>query len=92
MNMADIELVIKIPEEIYIHFLSRYKYQDTNDVGLSESEKVGVAVKNGIPLPKGHGALIDVDKIIGKIHGVKSITAVLDAKAIIEADKEESEE
>jgi len=39
-----------------------------------------------IVLPKGHGALIDVDKIIGKIHGVRSITAVLDAPTIIETD------
>lgn len=53
--MTDIELVIKIPEEIYIHLLSRYKYQDTNDIGLSEFGKVGVAIKNGTPLPKEHG-------------------------------------
>lgn len=37
-------------------------------------------------LPKGHGRLIDKDEIIGKIHGVRSITAVLDAPTIIEKD------
>lgn len=42
----------------------------------------------GIPLPKGHGDLIDRDELSPKIHGAKSIVAVLDAPAIIEADKE----
>lgn len=38
-------------------------------------------------LPKGHGGLIDVDSLIGKIHGVRSISAVIDAPTIIPADK-----
>ena len=42
-------------------------------------------------LPKGHGRLIDADEIIAKIHGVRSITAVLDAPTIIEADTESEE-
>lgn len=48
----NIELVIRLPEEVYTHFLSRYKYQDTNDTGLSDSEKAGVAIKNGTLLPE----------------------------------------
>ena len=49
--MSDtVKLIIEIPEEVYIHFLSRYKYQGTNDIGLSECENVGVAIKNGTPL------------------------------------------
>lgn len=62
--MADIELVIKISEEIYNHLLSRYKYQNIDDTGLSELDKVGVAIKNGTPLPNGHGRLIDADALI----------------------------
>lgn len=54
--MADIELVIKIPEENYkkdnlIHFFGCY------------SEKLDEVIKNGTPLPKGHGAIKDVSQI-----------------------------
>ena len=54
--MADIELVIKIPEENYkkdnlIHFFGCY------------SEKLDEVIKNGTPLPKGHGDLIDRDAV-----------------------------
>ena len=50
--MADIELVIKIPEETY-EYWKEHKYEYV----LSE------AIANGVPLPKGHGALKDADKI-----------------------------
>ena len=50
------------------------------------SQSLGDAVRDGTPLPKGHGCLIDQDALIGKIHGVRSITAVLDAPVIIQAD------
>jgi len=52
------QIVIDIPEGIYMHLLERYKYQNIDDIGLSELDKVGVSIKNGIPLPKGHGNLI----------------------------------
>ena len=85
--MADIELVIKIDEEKYDVIKS-----DLYNTFPAEMKEWGLeALKNGTPLPKGHGDLIDVDNIIGKIHGVRSITAVLDAPTIIEADKAESE-
>lgn len=44
-----------------------------------------------IVLPKEHEDLIDGDKIM-KIHGVKSIPAVLNAPIIIEVDKAERSE
>ena len=65
------------------------------------------AIKNGIPLPKGHGRLIDADKTISKICGNScgchleecgrdkpcySVTRIIGAQTIIEADKAESEE
>ena len=49
--------------------------------------EIADAVLNGTPLPKGHGDLIDRDKLIGYIHGTKSIIATLDAPTVIEADK-----
>ena len=76
--MADIELVVKIEEERY----NQIKRCADNYL-VSGLE---LAVKNGIPLPKGHGDLIDrtVHLIDGKF--------VCDAKIIIEADKEDTDE
>ena len=65
------------------------------------------ALKNGIPLPKGHGRIMDVDKIIKKMEEREEYlkdnrsmyeTACVETalnmfgKTIIEADKTESEE
>lgn len=51
--MADIELVIKIPEELY----------EANNKGLEAEEiwDLRMAIKNGIPIPKGHGRIGDSD-------------------------------
>ena len=49
-----VEVVIRLPEKTYRKILSNeYDYGDMN-----------VIIQAGIPLPKGHGALKDVDKII----------------------------
>ena len=85
--MADIELVIKIPEEDYEYLKSH------NKDGLYN------AILKGIPLPKGHGRLIDADKINFDsnyfYNGDDTIIAeetVNDIPTIIEADKAESED
>ena len=93
--MADVELVIKLNEEIYTHILSRYKYQDINDIGLDEIGKVGVTIKNGTPLPKEHGKLKDADKIKAsmfaymmdksKSHEAKFVMSV--AKSIVDSEQ-----
>ena len=55
--MSDIELVIKIPEEIYkASQIIDAKYEDVIQIPLE-------VIANGIPLPKGHGRLIE-DKFI----------------------------
>jgi len=53
--MADIELVIKIPEEEY-----RWIKQSDSSIfaDVAEKECMLHAIKNGTPLPKGHGNLI----------------------------------
>ena len=90
--MADIELVIKIPEEIY-NTLDLYGY-----AGARTYEEVIDAIKNGKKLPKGHGTLKDVDNIktafpSGEYVRTESIRATIDhEETIIEADKAESEE
>ena len=84
------KIAIDIPEDVYTRLFDN-GIQD-NEIAVDDVCEMARAIRLGIPLPKGHGALIDVDKIIGKIHGVRSIMAVLDAPTIIEADKAESEE
>ena len=55
--MADIELVIKIPKEVW-NKAKEYGHLDICGVELSER------VMNGIPLPKEHGKLIDVSELL----------------------------
>lgn len=81
--MADIELVIKLPEKMY-HMMNAgfYDYGDMN-----------VIIRNGTPLPKGHGRLIDADALIDSLDASDRdiyCKAVIeeDAPTIIEADKE----
>lgn len=47
--MADIELVIKIDEDIYNHIKERYMYSCATD-NTTELNKVGIAVRDGTPL------------------------------------------
>lgn len=55
--MADIELVIKIPEDAY-------KATCNGCMLPPDVENVVHGIKNGTLLPKGHGRLIDADKCI----------------------------
>ncbi len=93
--MGDIELVIKIPEEIYQHYKRTWSKRRGS---IPES-----CIAFGIPLPKGHGRIIDESQIssaeyheeienIGtlfeRIHPIIDST---DAPTIIEADTGETE-
>ena len=94
--MANIELVIKIPQETY-DFLKRYG----TDGGIIEK-----AVLNGTRLPKGHGNLKDANDIVADIYDrymssdfkvynesvKKCMDMIRSAPTIIEADKGEVEE
>jgi hypothetical protein len=80
--MADIELVIKIPEEMRERIKDGYV-----PLGISKY------LKNGTPLPKGHGRLIDADALIDSLDASDRdiyCEAVIkeDAPTVIEADKE----
>ena len=57
--MADIEVVIRIPEEEYA-FCKEQWDTECSDILM-------IAVKYGIPLPKGHGRLGDLDNIWNKL-------------------------
>lgn len=55
--MANIELVIKIPEEEYKNYLKmRPSYPEDMFCYIK-------AIQNGTPLPKGHGRLSDIDEL-----------------------------
>lgn len=78
--MSDIELVIKIPERIH------YGIEKGITVNGSKASQILIdAVKNGTPLPKGHGRLIYA-KDVGEY------LTLADVPTIIEADKAESED
>ncbi len=95
--MADIELVIKIPEDDY-----NYIKRQVAD-GITNPLKVRIA--NATPLPKGHGTLKDTDAICKDVIsalGIRDENYLLEAEkgvykrirnapTIIEADKAESE-
>lgn len=81
------QIVIDIPEEIK-------KKRDARKV-LSNDEiaTICVAIKNGTPLPKGHGRLIDADELkkhkyhdSDRFENAVSIAHIDWADTIIEAD------
>jgi hypothetical protein len=94
MNMSDIELVIKIPEETYIYL--------RNGGTIGASLMIENAIKNGTPLPKGHKALIDISNIDvieleDSSHFIRhekgdDVDVYISAPIIIEADREVNNE
>lgn len=91
------EILIKIPREMYATL---------NNIPMGKISVLDAlyAIKNGTPLPKGHGRLIDADeeikKFCGKVCGhtlekcgygfyCPLVQRMKSAPAIIEADKEQ---
>lgn len=77
----NIELVIKLPKEIYV--ASRMLNVKPDDVVQIPLE----VITNGIPLPKGHGALIDKSELPIDIF----YDDISEATVIIPSDKESEE-
>lgn len=98
--MADIELVIKIDEEVKQTF-DNAKNEDLYANYYDRNSLIGKAIQNGTPLPEGHGDLIDrkelkkdvytITEWNGDVHRIIYEASVDDADTIIEADKERSE-
>lgn len=100
--MADIELVIKIPKDIY-------ERCQNYELRCGEAEVLEGLVATGTPLPTGHGRLIDADKLKVELEcGIRAgnyeegyekyahindmddcVDAVTYADTIVEADKAE---
>lgn len=87
------QIVIDIPKEIYRCIIKDGYFFD------DETNIIRQAIKNGTPLPKGHGDLIDADKLEPDTEwndyedGFISYSRnqIKCANAIVEADKTESE-
>lgn len=81
------QIVIDISEEDY------RRIQDIPNVFDSLTSRTYLAIRNGTPLPKGHGRLIDADDIdnIMVVHNSKDVLIRLEAPAILEATKEKEE-
>lgn len=96
--MSDIELVIKIPEEMYEAL--RKTYVITGGQRMNGKTLMSViynAVGSGTPIPKGHGDLIDRNEILTVTDCMEDGTErcyvpyvhIEEAKTIIEAESEE---
>ena len=82
------QIVINISEDSYKSTCNGYMLPQ-------DVENVVQGIKNGTPLPKGHGRLIDADKYRKDMQESREFNffATLDfQQTIIEADKGESEE
>ena len=78
--MADIELVVKMSEKDYKNCIE----YDALTSGIRK------AIQKGILLPKGHGKIIDIDKVLEEMKATKTYDipfALERVKPIIEADK-----
>ncbi len=86
---SSVELVIAIDDKLYEIIKNPEKLETMYHAG-----KLCEAVKNGIPLPKGHGRIVDIGPYEGKVIasrtycGVNKLIEVAELDTIIEADKE----
>lgn len=86
--MADIKLVVKIPEELLKYFNSFYLMNVNENKNV---DKLVEAIKKGTPLPITHGRLIDADERRTEIDEADRWVVDL-AQTIIEANKIERKE
>lgn len=89
--MADIELVIKIPIELYDMIQDKLDFN--GDLKQKDIKTLMLSIDDGKPLPKGHGDLVDISPYRGKVicshlySGVKKLIEVDSIEPIIEADR-----
>ena len=78
------QIVIDIPEDVYTRLF---------DNGVPTSIADGIvmerAIRKGTPLPKGHGRIVDENKITSFGWNGTDNHAVVEVPTIIEADKED---
>jgi hypothetical protein len=94
------QIVINIDEEIYKRILP---YKDLPIISnlCNDFPEITHAIANGVPLPKGHGRLIDADKALGNMmyemlgtgYQARAMHVLneYNAPTIIEADRSEED-
>lgn len=78
------QLVIDIDENVFTRLF------DNGDEYVADMRRACVAIRKGIPLPKGHGRIIDESKITHCEYNEYAIQMITNAPTIIKAEKEES--
>lgn len=89
--MADIELVIKLSEEEYKYIKGMQFCILGIRGGKGLLNRILNAIRTGMPLPKGHGRIADVDKMLDEMRATRTydvLFALERVKPILEADKE----
>ena len=80
------QVVIDIPEKVY-SYIKREWVENDFDSPMNNAMN---GIKNGTPLPEGHGRLIDADELIkGRVENDNTVILVSNAKTIIPEDKKE---
>ena len=87
------KIIIDIDDNLYTRLF------DVEDINAMDMFKGCVAIRNGTPLPKGHGRLLDekliIENAVKGLNGIYDLTDMPDyiagLPAIIPADKEEEE-
>lgn len=79
------KIIIDVDDNLYTRLFDNGvdNYDDTADMAK--------AIRKGIPLPKGHGRIADIDKVLEEMRATRTydIPFILErVKPIIEADKE----
>lgn len=85
------QILINISKEQYSLIMQSHR---AGVVRFIEKEALIYAIKNGVPLPKGHGALIDENELWDAYHknlGTNFYEALDIVNPIIEADEEVEE-
>ena len=81
--MADTTLIIEIPDHLYKLLM---EFPSDSNEGTIENVLMK-AVENGIPLKKGHGKIVDANRVLENGDNWEVETALMQTEAIIEADK-----
>ena len=95
------KIVVEVSEKDYQNFLAQYMADILDE--KTPSHRAKIAIANGIPLPKGHGDLIDRSLLLEDMERAYRFANELvalgfaesfveHAPTIIEADKEVAEE
>lgn len=92
------QIVIDIDDNLYTRLF------DNGVDNYDDAVDMAKAIRKGTPLPKGHGKIVDIDKLIddkcnecGHLKGVSctipcyAVRRMLSAPTIVEADEVESE-